>query len=281
MCQVDPVIAALDPVTGVANMSLLDDTNLLAPVLSDGGFAESNLKHAINGGLIACVLRHSLNTFRCLCFAPENWYPAQPCIQWHAISAVSSPSPHHTASLSLAFPYFRNTDTCRGGATRAGFMYCNLPGLNAVVGQRVRFHIMSLGTTADIHSFNIFASTLEYQGASKETLPFVAGHMATANTKIEVPGNWLVQCRVADHVTAGMRALYNALPAGVLSFEPAASDCVCILCMHLPCVACWHAPPASAPNTPFVLPPWLCTIIALVHLAAVKGLHWSCQIPFD
>ncbi len=43
-------------------------------------------------------------------------------------------------------------DTC---ASPAGYLYCNMPPLLFTVGERVRFHIMTLGTEVDMHTPNM------------------------------------------------------------------------------------------------------------------------------
>ncbi len=41
----------------------------------------------------------------------------------------------------------------------AGMMFCNLPKMMAKQGERVRFHIFTLGTEDDLHSPSLLASS--------------------------------------------------------------------------------------------------------------------------
>lgn len=148
-----------------------------------------------------------------------------------------------------------------------GFMYCNLPGLQAKMGQRVRFYVMSLGTEVgdrlsaavmlrhtqrrfgepgdqheivlgdnmsnvsdsprqlqlqlrsqllchllqvDLHTPNLEAATLDWQGQGVSSLFFLPGNMETADAQLTAEGRWLFRCRVADHVGAGMEVNHRA-----------------------------------------------------------------------
>lgn len=102
-----------------------------------------------------------------------------------------------------------------------GFMYCNLPGLQARMGQRVRFYVMSLGTEVDLHTPNLEAATLDWQGQGVSSLFFLPGNMETADAQLTAEGRWLFRCRVADHVGAGMEAMFLTHPADGSALAPA------------------------------------------------------------
>lgn len=56
----------------------------------------------------------------------------------------------------------------------------------------------------DLHTPNLEAATLDWQGQGTSSLFFLPGNMETADAQLTAEGRWLFRCRVADHVGAGM-----------------------------------------------------------------------------
>jgi uncharacterized cupredoxin-like copper-binding protein len=68
----------------------------------------------------------------------------------------------------------------------------------------------------DLHTPNLEAATLDWQGQGTSSLFFLPGNMETADAQLTAEGRWLFRCRVADHVGAGMEvrpAATRSLPA--------------------------------------------------------------------
>eukprot|EP00198_Chlamydomonas_reinhardtii_P003700 XP_001693036.1 multicopper oxidase [Chlamydomonas reinhardtii] len=94
-----------------------------------------------------------------------------------------------------------------------GFMYCNLPRLNFTVGERVRLHIMSFGSVDDTHSVHMGGPRLDYNRQHSDAVQISPGGMISADVAFTAPGNYELQCRMAHHIIAGMRARYAVFPA--------------------------------------------------------------------
>eukprot|EP00898_Chlorokybus_atmophyticus_P000768 jgi/Chlat1/1692/Chrsp127S01958 len=91
-----------------------------------------------------------------------------------------------------------------------GRLYCNLQGLQATVGERVRWHFYGIGSELDLHSPNWQGGqTVLQQGAHAMSVLIMPGTVATADTLAATPGSWVLHCPVNDHHAAGMFALYS------------------------------------------------------------------------
>lgn len=88
-----------------------------------------------------------------------------------------------------------------------GYLYCNAPELSVVQGQKVRWHIIALGTEVDMHTPNMQAAVLDAVEEPKETLQLIAGSMEVADSTPLLPGRFQIACRIAHHISAGMVAL--------------------------------------------------------------------------
>ncbi|GIL48450.1 hypothetical protein Vafri_4968 [Volvox africanus] len=93
-----------------------------------------------------------------------------------------------------------------------GFMYCNMPRLNFKQGQKVRMHVMVLGTLEDMHTPNMGGPRFDYNSQHTDSVQISPGGMISADVVMSSPGEYELQCRVADHVTSGMRAKYEVFP---------------------------------------------------------------------
>ncbi|KAL4429029.1 hypothetical protein ABPG77_006068 [Micractinium sp. CCAP 211/92] len=90
-----------------------------------------------------------------------------------------------------------------------GFLYCNMPVLNFTQGENVRFHIMALGTEVDLHTPNFVGQSMKMDQQRTAATSLMPGAMHTVDVTMVNPGTAVLQCRIADHITAGMRALIN------------------------------------------------------------------------
>ena len=94
-----------------------------------------------------------------------------------------------------------------------GYLYCNAPPLVVTSGSSLRLHVIAIGTEVDLHSPSLTGATLESEGQRGPALAVMPGVMTTADIKIEAsPGPAVLQCRVADHIAAGMQALVSVQP---------------------------------------------------------------------
>jgi FtsP/CotA-like multicopper oxidase with cupredoxin domain len=90
-------------------------------------------------------------------------------------------------------------------------LFCGLPGLNARVGERVRWHLLGVGGPLDIHTPTFHGGAVTRDGTWRPTLDIYPGMSATVDQEVATPGDWLLECGVNDHWLAGMRALLSVI----------------------------------------------------------------------
>ncbi|KAL4520840.1 hypothetical protein Ndes2437A_g04801 [Nannochloris sp. 'desiccata'] len=89
-----------------------------------------------------------------------------------------------------------------------GYIYCNGPPLKLNRGDAVRFHVMAIGTQVDMHSATLAGSNFDTNGQRGPAVSLLAGSMHTSDVAVVAPaGPAVLQCRVADHIEAGMQTL--------------------------------------------------------------------------
>jgi len=93
-----------------------------------------------------------------------------------------------------------------------GRLSCNLLGLEASLGDRVRFHFLGLGSELDMHTPQVHGNMLHTGGKSTAghyaaTVGVHPGSRATTDIIAHTSGKWMLECGVNDHWAAGMRAL--------------------------------------------------------------------------
>jgi FtsP/CotA-like multicopper oxidase with cupredoxin domain len=90
-----------------------------------------------------------------------------------------------------------------------GTVFGNLPGLNMKKGDRVRWHLIGMGTEVDLHTPHWHGETVLHQRHRKDVVDLLPGTMTSADMTITNPGIWLYRCHFTDHITAGMIATYQ------------------------------------------------------------------------
>lgn len=97
-----------------------------------------------------------------------------------------------------------------------GYIYGNLPGLVTNVGDRVRWHLIGMGNELDLHTAHWHGetATIGFKDFARrvDVVELLPASMATADMRMDNPGEWLFHCHVADHMHAGMMATYQVLP---------------------------------------------------------------------
>ncbi|XP_075797363.1 coagulation factor VIII isoform X3 [Pelodiscus sinensis] len=92
-----------------------------------------------------------------------------------------------------------------------GYMQDSLPGLVVAQHQRVRWHLLNMGSTEDIHAVHFHGQLFsvrtnhEYQMGVYNLYPGVFG---TVEMRPAHPGIWRVESEVGEHQQAGMSALF-------------------------------------------------------------------------
>lgn len=93
-----------------------------------------------------------------------------------------------------------------------GYLFANLPGLVMKEGEKVRWHLIALGTEVDLHTPHWHGHTGLINGHRTDVVELLPASMKTLDIKIDNPGTWMYHCHVNDHIAAGMTALYQVLP---------------------------------------------------------------------
>uniref|UniRef100_A0A8C2TIB0 ferroxidase n=1 Tax=Coturnix japonica TaxID=93934 RepID=A0A8C2TIB0_COTJA len=92
-----------------------------------------------------------------------------------------------------------------------GYVGDTLPGLVMAQQQRIRWHLLNMGSTEDIHSVHFHGqmfsirTSQEYRMGVYNLYPGVFG---TVEMQPSHAGIWRVECRVGEHLQAGMSALF-------------------------------------------------------------------------
>jgi hephaestin len=90
-----------------------------------------------------------------------------------------------------------------------GYVFCNLPGLNMRLGDRVRWNVMGMGTEVDLHTPHWHGNTVLFHGLRQDVVELLPATTLVADMQPDDPGTWLYHCHVNDHILAGMQALYR------------------------------------------------------------------------
>jgi manganese oxidase len=89
-----------------------------------------------------------------------------------------------------------------------GYVYGNGPTVRLQRGERVRWYVMAMGSEVDLHTPHWHGNTVTTP-MRNDVVSLLPATMVTADMQPDDPGTWLFHCHVADHVTAGMQALYD------------------------------------------------------------------------
>jgi FtsP/CotA-like multicopper oxidase with cupredoxin domain len=93
-----------------------------------------------------------------------------------------------------------------------GYIFGNLQGMTMTQGDRVRWHLVAMGTEVDIHTAHWHGKTVLFQGRRTDVIELLPASMKSVDMLADNPGNWLYHCHVTDHITAGMSTRYTILP---------------------------------------------------------------------
>ena len=93
-----------------------------------------------------------------------------------------------------------------------GYIFGNLKGLVAKQGQRVRWHLIGMGTEVDLHTAHWHGQTVLDHGRRTDIVELLPTTMTSVDMVADNPGTWLYHCHVTDHITAGMITRWTVLP---------------------------------------------------------------------
>ncbi|MDZ4661020.1 MAG: multicopper oxidase domain-containing protein [Pseudomonadota bacterium] len=93
-----------------------------------------------------------------------------------------------------------------------GYIFGNLTGLKMKVGEKVRWHLLALGTEVDLHSAHWHGEVVKYQGSYTDVIELLPASMKTVDMRADNAGKWMLHCHVDDHRKAGMYTTYEVVP---------------------------------------------------------------------
>ncbi len=85
-----------------------------------------------------------------------------------------------------------------------GFIFGNLVGMDLIENQKVRWHLIGMGTEVDLHTVHWHGETVLQAGQRRDVIDLLPNTTATVDMRADNPGDWLYHCHVTDHITAGM-----------------------------------------------------------------------------
>ena len=98
-----------------------------------------------------------------------------------------------------------------------GYISGNLMGLELDEGDKVRWHLIGLGTEVDLHTAHWHGETVTMNGRNTDVIELLPATMVSVDMLADNPGEWMLHCHVADHITAGMISTYKINPKEVIS----------------------------------------------------------------
>ncbi len=90
-----------------------------------------------------------------------------------------------------------------------GYIFGNLQGMVANKGDRVRWHLIGMGSEEDIHTAHWHGKTVLSSGHRTDVIELLPNTMRSVDMTANNPGTWLYHCHVTDHITAGMITRYT------------------------------------------------------------------------
>uniref|UniRef100_A0A8C4V4Q9 Ceruloplasmin n=1 Tax=Falco tinnunculus TaxID=100819 RepID=A0A8C4V4Q9_FALTI len=102
-----------------------------------------------------------------------------------------------------------------------GLMFGNLPGLNVCEGDNVSWHLLGLGSEADVHGAVFQGNTLQMNGMRTDSVNLFPHTFATAFMQPDNNGIFEIYCQTSNHYQAGMREHYSVSKCGKRDPAPA------------------------------------------------------------
>ncbi|XP_061422642.1 ferroxidase HEPHL1-like [Lethenteron reissneri] len=96
-----------------------------------------------------------------------------------------------------------------------GFMFGNLPGLEVCVGKRVSWHVLAVGSQADLHTAYFTGQTLLFDLRRVDTIALFPHLSYTALMLTDTTGGFELMCRTNEHFNEGMRAKFRVSECGM------------------------------------------------------------------
>ncbi|KAJ7310482.1 hypothetical protein JRQ81_007404 [Phrynocephalus forsythii] len=96
--------------------------------------------------------------------------------------------------------------------TESNRRHATCPHLAACKGERVSWHLLGLGSEADVHGATFQGNTLLMNGMRRDAASLFPHTFATAWMRPDHEGTFHVYCQTSNHYQSGMRGSYSVLP---------------------------------------------------------------------
>ncbi|XP_076876686.1 ferroxidase HEPHL1 [Brachyhypopomus gauderio] len=116
-----------------------------------------------------------------------------------------------------SLPLIRNSDFDESNRMHGinGKLYGNLHGLEMQSGEQMDWYLLGMGSEVDLHTVHLHGHTFIYKmdlAHRKDEFDLFPGTFQTIKMVARAEGTWLLHCHVADHISAGMEAVYTVHP---------------------------------------------------------------------
>ncbi|XP_042335296.1 hephaestin [Sceloporus undulatus] len=95
-----------------------------------------------------------------------------------------------------------------------GFMYSNLPLLEVCKGETVSWHLLGLGSEADVHGVAFQGNTVLMNGQRRDATNIFPHTFATALMQPDKEGTFELYCQTSNHYQSGMKGRYSVQQCG-------------------------------------------------------------------
>nr|KAF6381585.1 ceruloplasmin [Pipistrellus kuhlii] len=90
-----------------------------------------------------------------------------------------------------------------------GYMYGNLPGLDMCLGDKVSWHVLSVGSQSDLHGIYFSGNTFISAGERGDTMTLIPHTSKTLLMTTDSTGIFYVVCLTSEHYQGGMKHKYK------------------------------------------------------------------------
>lgn len=117
-------------------------------------------------------------------------------------------------AFTTLFMVFDEEDGKESGLMHSmnGYIFGHLQGLKTKEGERIRWHLIGMGTEIDLHTAHWHGQTVLNAGRRTDVINLLPSTMVSVTMQTDNPGTWLYHCHVTDHVTAGMITRWQVEP---------------------------------------------------------------------
>ncbi|MBN4080426.1 multicopper oxidase domain-containing protein [Beggiatoa alba] len=129
-----------------------------------------------------------------------------------AVKRVKSSQKHHESQHHEVKEHQDDEEEANLKHAINGYIFGNLKGMVAKHGQRVRWHLIGMGTEVDLHTAHWHGKTVLDHGRRTDVVELLPTSMTSVDMLADNPGTWLYHCHVTDHITAGMITRWTILP---------------------------------------------------------------------